>query len=81
MIEHRPTDPAAAAALRIVAVADAYAEARRSLGDLPTARYLACDLVAGDPSLDRDVIEALRRVVERLDPLPDEVRASAAEGQ
>ncbi|HRC40783.1 MAG TPA: hypothetical protein PLK69_04655 [Tetrasphaera sp.] len=81
VIEHRPTDPAAAAALRIVAVADAYAEARRSLGDLPTARYLACDLVAGDPSLDRDVIEALRRVVERLDPLPDEVRASAAEGQ
>lgn len=68
VLEHDPTDRSVVEAGRLVAVADAYVEARRGL---PEGELLeAYEAILHRPDLDASALLALRKVLDRLDPLP-----------
>lgn len=68
VLEHDPTDRSVVEAGRLVAVADAYVEARRGL---PEGELLeAYEAILHRPDLDASALQALRKVLDRLDPLP-----------
>ncbi|GAA1802753.1 hypothetical protein [Nostocoides veronense] len=70
ILEHRRdgASTSTATAGRVISVAEAYVVARRDplIGD----RYAAYDAIAGRSDLDSIILVALRRVVDRIDPLP-----------
>ena len=68
VLEHRLDDAAAVAAGRIVAVAEAYVEARTARPDADPGQVY--DEIADRADLDVSALIALRRVLNRLDPMP-----------